>query len=141
FERAPSGASLAIRDPVVEVPMRSLVVLAAVLALATLLVPMPARALESGGEASCVVRAELTGIITPDDARYVRRAIRIAESAGCQAALLVVDSPGGEIDATRRLLEAILRSRVPVLGYVPSGGHAGAASALILLASHKAVIA
>lgn len=118
-----------------------LVVVAAVLALVSWLAPSPASALEQDDDASCVVRAELTGLITPDDARYVRRAVRIAESAGCQATLLVVNSPGGELDATRRVVEAILRSRAPVIAYVPAGGHAGAASALVMLASHVAAIA
>lgn len=117
------------------------VVLAAVLALVSSLAAAPARALESGGDRSCVVRADLTGLITADDARYIQRAVRISESAGCEAALLVVDSPGGELDATRRVIEAILRARVPVVGYVPPGGHAGAASALVMLASHVAAVA
>lgn len=120
--------------------MRAVVVVAA-FALVSLIAPGPARALESGSGGSCVVRAELNGMITPDDARYVQRAVRISESAGCQATLLVVDSPGGEIDATRRVIEAILRARVPVVGFVPPGGHAGAASALVVLATHIAALA
>lgn len=124
--------------------MRSLVVLATVLAPALVLAPSQARAIEGverGESPSCVIRAELLGMITPDDARYVRRALRVAEGAGCEALLLVVSSPGGELDATRRVVEAILRSRLPVIAYVPPGGHAGAASALIMLSAHVTALA
>lgn len=119
---------------------RSLVIFAALAALAAL-ASDDAQAVESDDGGGCVVRAALDGMITSDDARYVQRAVNITESAGCQATLLVVSSPGGELDATRRLVEAILRSRAPVISYVPQGAHAGAASALIVLASHVAALA
>lgn len=121
--------------------MRHILVVIVAFASLIMLPASDARAIEDDENAGCIIRAELAGMITSADARYVQRAVNLSERAGCQATLLVVDSPGGDLEATRRLVEALLRARAPVIAYVPEGGHAGAASALVVLASHVAALA
>ena len=51
--------------------------------------------------------------------------------------LVLINTPGGSLPATRKIVEAILASKVPVLCLVhPSGGHAGSAGAIIMQACH-----
>ncbi len=56
--------------------------------------------------------------------------------------LLIIDTPGGELDATEQIVKAILNSKVPVVGYVyPRGATAWSAGTIILLSCHIAAMA
>jgi membrane-bound serine protease (ClpP class) len=88
----------------------------------------------------CVLRAEITGIVTSGTADYVADAI--AEAQRCEAVLLVVDTPGGALDATRRIVQLLLGAPVPVITYVaPSGARAGSAGMFVVMAGHLAAMA
>ncbi len=89
----------------------------------------------------CVVRAELAGIINRGTGDYLAEALEEAEGQRCQALLVVVDTPGGEVEATRRIVQAFLRARVPVVAYVaPSGARAGSAGMFVTMAAHVAAM-
>lgn len=91
--------------------------------------------------AQCVVRAELDSVINAATAEYLQDAIETAER-DCQALLVVVDTPGGDLEATRTMVRSILSAKVPVIAYVaPVGARAGSAGMFVVLASHVAAMA
>ncbi|MEE8169776.1 MAG: nodulation protein NfeD, partial [Phycisphaerae bacterium] len=74
--------------------------------------------------------------------QLVERAIREAEEAQAACVVLLLDTPGGLVDSTRRLVKRMLASRVPVVVYVsPSGGRAASAGVFITMAAHVAAMA
>lgn len=89
----------------------------------------------------CVVRAELDGVVTSGTADYLEEAI--AAGAGrCEAVLIVIDTPGGALEATRRIVQLVLSAPLPVITYVsPSGARAGSAGMFIVVAGHVAAMA
>ncbi len=113
-------------------------------ALFVMLVPLPTRALESPpGEnerVRVVYRARIEGSINPGGAAYLEEVIRRASAdTSASAVLLELDTPGGLLASTRKMVQAIARSQVPVLLYVgPSGASATSAGAILLVASHAA---
>src|SRR6187402_1062150 len=61
---------------------------------------------------------------------------------GDAAALIVIDSPGGELTSMDRMLKAILASEVPVITWVaPEGARAGSAATFVTLAGDVAAMA
>lgn len=80
--------------------------------------------------------------ITPITARFIQRAIEKAEQDEAECLILVLDTPGGLVDATRQIVKDMLRSKIPVVVYVaPSGARAASAGVFITLAGHVAAMA
>ena len=74
---------------------------------------------------------QLDRAIDPVSERYLERELDTAQE---QFALVVIvlDTPGGLLDSTRSMVNAILESRVPIAVYVsPSGAHAASAGTFI----------
>lgn len=91
--------------------------------------------------APCVARAELSGVVNRGTAEYLATALDETEARGCEALLVVIDTPGGELEATRRIVGSFLRARVPVVAYVaPSGARAGSAGMFVTMAAHVAAM-
>ncbi len=90
-----------------------------------------------------VVRvATLDGIVHPVAERYLQREIDRAERDDAAALVLRLDTPGGYLDSTRALTQAILDARVPVVVWVaPSGAQAASAGTFLVLASHVSAMA
>ena len=89
-----------------------------------------------------VARIELTGVIDQVNAAYIEEALRVAATDGAVAALIVIDSPGGELTSMDRIIKAILASEVPVIAWVaPEGARAGSAATFITLAADVAAMA
>ena len=89
-----------------------------------------------------VARVELTGVIDQVNAAYVEEALRVAAEGGDAAALIVIDSPGGELTSMDRIVKAILASEVPVIAWVaPEGARAGSAATFVTLAADVAAMA
>jgi membrane-bound serine protease (ClpP class) len=89
-----------------------------------------------------VYTAEIDGIIHPVAAEYLRGAIEQADAA--RAALIVVTlrTPGGLVDSTRDINNAIIRAKTPVVVFVgPSGNRAASAGFLITIAADVAAMA
>ena len=88
-------------------------------------------------DADEIARIELTGVIDQVNAAYVEEALRVAAEDEMAAALIVIDSPGGELTSMDRIIKAILGSEVPVIAWVaPEGARAGSAATFITLAAH-----
>ncbi len=92
-------------------------------------------------------RAEILKIVVDDTIQpitqeYISRAIDEAQRRNDQAVLIEINTPGGLVDSTRKILEKITSSQVPVIVYVaPSGSRAGSAGIFILEAADIAAMA
>jgi membrane-bound serine protease (ClpP class) len=108
-----------------------------VFAVAAVAAVVPLRA-----QAPTVGVVTIADAIGPATAAYVERALNVAAEDGHEAVILEIDTPGGLSSAMRDIVEAILASDVPVLGYVaPEGARAASAGAYILMATHVAAMA
>lgn len=88
---------------------------------------------------SCYVETEITGAIGPATLDLVERSQKLVLNKKCEALFLLVNTPGGNLQTTRMIVENILNSPYPTLCLVyPSGAHAGSAGAIILQACHLA---
>ena len=106
------------------------------------LVPGFAQAPAGGAAVPVVVSAEIDGIIHPVAAQYVQRTIERAEREGASLVVLTLRTPGGLVDSTRDINNAIIKSRVPVVVFVgPSGNRAASAGFLITIAADVAAMA
>ena len=80
--------------------------------------------------------------ITPVIANFLIYSIDFANNKGAKALIVELDTPGGLVESTRKIVKEILKSKVPVIVYVsPSGARAASAGTFILLASHLAAMA
>lgn len=88
---------------------------------------------------SCVLEMVIDGAIGPATLDFIERGVHRAKQNNCGAMMLLVNTPGGNLQTTRMIVEQILNSKTPFLCLVhPSGGHAGSAGAIILQACHVA---
>src|SRR4051812_25213656 len=89
-----------------------------------------------------VYTAEINGIIHPVVAEYVSETIRRADAAGAALVVFTLRTPGGLVDSTRDINNAIIRARTPVAVFVgPSGNRAASAGFLITIAADIAAMA
>ncbi len=89
-----------------------------------------------------VVVLEIKGAIGVATAEYLIDGIQHAEEQDAELIIIDMDTPGGLMNATRDIIQAILGSPVPVATYVtPAGARADSAGTYILLASHIAAMA
>ena len=85
---------------------------------------------------------EIDGAIQPLSARFLARAIDTATEDNAEVLIVLLDTPGGLLDSTREMVEAILASPVPVVVYVsPAGAEATSAGTYITAAAHVAAMA
>lgn len=83
----------------------------------------------------------ISDTINPVTAGYVKRGIDEANSNRADCVILILDTPGGGLDATKDIVKRILASRVPVVVFVaPQGAHAASAGSIILMAAHVAAM-
>lgn len=84
----------------------------------------------------------VTGAIGPTTTSYVQRAIAQSEEGGSECLIFELDTPGGLLDSTTDIVQAMLAADIPIIVYVtPSGGGAISAGVFITLASHIAAMA
>ena len=94
-------------------------------------------ALMAGGSLTAqerpVYRVPVNGSIELGLAPFISRSLREAEAANARAVILIMDTPGGRVDAAERIADDIRDARVPVYAFVDR--RAFSAGALIALAT------
>jgi membrane-bound serine protease (ClpP class) len=95
--------------------------------------------------ASCsgqVLKIVVDDAIQPVTAEYIARGLETAATDHDQAVLIEINTPGGLVDSTRKIIESIVASPVPVIIYVtPSGSRAASAGFFILESADVAAMA
>lgn len=89
-----------------------------------------------------VIKLTLHDTIQPVSAGYLERGLAEADRRNAAAVLVSLGTPGGLLDSTRVMVQAIEHSRVPVIIYVsPAGNRAGSAGFFLLEAADIAAMA
>jgi len=93
-------------------------------------------------ERAPVIKLNLHDTIQPISASYLERGIEEAKRRNAVAVLISLGTPGGLLDSTREIVQAIERSPVPVIVYIsPPGSRAGSAGFFVLEAADVAAMA
>lgn len=107
---------------------------AALLALLGMLAPL-IRAQEK------VITLPINGVIHPITVDIVKDAIAQARNEHAELLLVLLNTPGGLLDATREIIQELTASPVPVITYVtPSGARAASAGFFLLEAGDVAAM-
>ena len=115
--------------------------------LAVLLVPIffasPAAPSHAQSEAPEVFVARVEGAVDDRTAGYVSRVVSEAGEQGAAAVVLELDTPGGSLEATQRIVRAESNAEgVPVVAYVtPRGARAASAGTFVVMGSDVAAMA
>jgi membrane-bound serine protease (ClpP class) len=93
-------------------------------------------------QSASIYTMEVRGPIFTPVLQYLSIALDQAEKGHAAALLLELDTPGGALDTTKEIVQAILGAPVPVIVYVaPSGAGATSAGTFVTLAAHVAAMA
>ncbi len=89
-----------------------------------------------------VVLIDLDGTINPATADYISNNIKFAESENATCLIIELNTPGGLLSSTRKIVSSILESKVPIVVYVyPKGSRAASAGVFVTLSSNIAAMA
>ncbi len=89
-----------------------------------------------------ILSISVEGTVTAGTTQFLKQSIEDAEEEQYDALLLMLDTPGGLVDATLDIMQDILNASIPVITYVhPRGAIAASAGTFILLAGHVAAMA
>ncbi len=81
------------------------------------------------------------GTIVPVIADYIDRGISQAEEDGATVCIIELNTPGGLLDSTEKIVQKIMNANVPVVVYVsPKGAWAASAGTFITLSAHIAAM-
>jgi membrane-bound serine protease (ClpP class) len=95
----------------------------------------------AGGAPPRVLSIEVKSAITGGTAEYLVAALKKARDEQYDALALTLDTPGGALDATREIVQAMLGSDVPTVVWVgPAGAHAASAGAFVTMAASVAAM-
>ena len=98
-----------------------------------------ARAEEAKIIAGSVVVLPVEGMVSEAQFFFLRRALKDSESAGAAAIILDMNTPGGDLKATEKIVQMLSKSPIPSYTYVDT--NAGSAGALIALSTKKVFMA
>ncbi len=85
---------------------------------------------------------KIDGAIGPATASYIARSIHEAHQQDAQCLIIQLNTPGGLLDSTQKIVQSFLGSPVPVVVYVsPTGATAASAGCFITLAANVAAMA
>ncbi|HEU0208628.1 MAG TPA: nodulation protein NfeD [Candidatus Udaeobacter sp.] len=85
---------------------------------------------------------KIDGAIGPATASYISRSIEEARSQNAQCLVIQLNTPGGLLDSTQKIVQSFLASPVAVVIYVaPTGATATSAGCFITLAANVAAMA
>ena len=85
---------------------------------------------------------KVDGAIGPATASYISRSIAEAETQSAQCLIIQLNTPGGLLDSTQKIVQSFLGSNVPVVVYVaPTGATATSAGCFITIAASVSAMA
>lgn len=94
-----------------------------------------------GATSPSVAILHVEGTIVPVVADYIDRGITRAEDEGAAACIIELNTPGGLLDSTERIVQRIMNADVPIVVYVsPKGAWAASAGTFITLSAHIAAM-
>ena len=89
-----------------------------------------------------IVKVNIEGEINEGTVELIESAFKKAEEVNADAILIIIDTPGGLLISTKKIVSMILNSSVPVITYVyPPGAFSASAGSFILIAGHIAAMA
>jgi membrane-bound serine protease (ClpP class) len=98
--------------------------------------------LAAADRAPVIETATVDGIIHPVTSEFMRSAITRADADGAALIVFTLRTPGGLLDSTRDINNAIIAAKTPVAVFVgPSGNRAASAGFLITMAADIAAMA
>lgn len=98
--------------------------------------------LSSPSKAKEVLIVPLKGSITPISEKILKEGLEEANKKEVKLVLIILDTPGGLLTTTRKMVQLILNYPRPVAVYVyPQGAHAASAGIFLLAASDIAAMA
>ena len=110
--------------------------------ISRILVGLIALLVLSSDSSAEILKIVVNDTIQPITEEYIARALDEAQRRNDQAVLIEINTPGGLVESTRRIIEKIANSQVPVILYVtPTGSRAGSAGIFILEAADVAAMA
>ena len=84
----------------------------------------------------------IDGAIGPATASYISRSIQEAQTQNAQCLVIQLNTPGGLLDSTQKIVQSFLGSPVPIVVYVaPTGATATSAGCFITIAASIAAMA
>lgn len=84
----------------------------------------------------------VSGTIGPTTTQYIQRGLQASRERGDELLIIELDTPGGLLDSTQKIVQEFLGSSHPIAVYVsPEGANAGSAGTFITLAAHIAAMA
>lgn len=120
--------------------MRRGIVTAAVVAL-TCLVAWQSFA-PAAADSPTVLVMDVEGPIKQLTADHITRGLDTAHTDNVELVVIRLNTPGGLLDSTRKIVQVLLDSQIPVAAYVsPAGAHAASAGTFIAAAANFAVMA
>jgi membrane-bound serine protease (ClpP class) len=106
------------------------------------LIAVAAARLAGADRRPIVETALVDGIIHPVSSEFMRAAIAKADADGAALIIFTLHTPGGLLDATRDINNAIIAAKTPVAVFVgPAGNRAASAGFLITIAADIAAMA
>jgi membrane-bound serine protease (ClpP class) len=83
-----------------------------------------------------------TGVVDNVLATYIEQGVAHAVDGGAAAVIVTLNTPGGALEATQRIVSSLLEADLPTIVWVaPSGGRAASAGTFITLSGHLAYMA
>ncbi|HZZ83656.1 MAG TPA: nodulation protein NfeD [Anaeromyxobacteraceae bacterium] len=115
--------------------------LAAGAALAAAPLEQPASRAKGAAAGARVLSLTLAEPLTAGSAEYLEAGLARARAEGFALVAITLDTPGGALDATREMVQAMLASEVPIAVWVgPAGARAGSAGLFLTLAAQVAAM-
>ncbi|MBB5345528.1 NfeD family protein [Tunturibacter empetritectus] len=103
---------------------------------------LPGRLFAASGTPGTIVKLTIHDTIQPITADYLQRGLHEAASQHAEAVLISMGTPGGLLESTRVMVQAIENSAVPVIIFIsPTGSRAGSAGFFLLESADIAAMA